>query len=110
MHTHAQLFDLTGKTAVVTGASSGLGVVFAEALARAGARVILAARRVDRLQEVAKRLEQGGAETLVVPCDVTDPEQVEAMAAAAAERFGRVDILVNNAGLAADGAAVPERL
>lgn len=110
MQTHAQLFDLTGKTAVVTGASSGLGVVFAEALARAGARVVLAARRVDRLQEVAKRLEQGGAQTLVVPCDVTDPDQVEAMAVAATERFGRVDILVNNAGLAADGAAVPERL
>jgi NAD(P)-dependent dehydrogenase (short-subunit alcohol dehydrogenase family) len=104
------LFDLTGKTALVTGASSGLGVVFAEALARAGARVVLAARRVDRLQEVARKLEASGAATLVTPCDVTDPAQVEAMAATATERFGRVDIVVNNAGQAADGAAVPERL
>lgn len=106
----ANLFRLDGRIAFVTGASSGLGVVFAEALADAGANVVLAARREDRLQEVAKRIEQSGRRALVVRCDVTDAAQVEEAVARAWEYFGRVDILVNNAGIAADGVAVPEKL
>jgi NAD(P)-dependent dehydrogenase (short-subunit alcohol dehydrogenase family) len=106
----ANLFRVDGRTAFVTGASSGLGVVFAEALADAGANVVLAARREDRLQEVADRIERTGRKALVVRCDVADAAQVEAAIARAWEHFGRIDILVNNAGIAADGVAVPEKL
>jgi len=68
------LFDMTDRTAVVTGASSGLGVVFAEALAEAGANVVVAARRVSRLEEVAARITSAGGAALAVECDVTDAE------------------------------------
>jgi NAD(P)-dependent dehydrogenase (short-subunit alcohol dehydrogenase family) len=93
-----ELFGLTGRVAVVTGASSGLGVGFARALAQAGAHLVLAARRADRLEAVATELEEAGVEVLPVGCDVTDANQVEALKDACLERFGRVDILVNNAG------------
>ncbi len=104
------LFDLTGRVAVVTGASSGLGVTFAEALAAAGADVVLAARRADRLREVATRIEEGGRRALTVPCDVTDPDQVEALAERAASELGRIDVLVANAGAVPEGFALPERV
>ena len=72
-------YDLTGRAALVTGASSGLGVTFATALAEAGADVVLAARRTDKLQEVAADIqERTGRRALAVACDVTDPDQVEA--------------------------------
>lgn len=106
----ANLFRLDGRTAFVTGASSGLGVVFAEALAAAGAQVVLAARREDRLHEVARRIEGRGGKALVVRCDVGEREQVESAIARAWEHFGRVDVLVNNAGISAEGFAVPEKL
>ena len=93
-----ELFGLTGRVAVVTGASSGLGVGFAQALAQAGAHVVLAARRVDRLEALAVELWEAGAEVLPIACDVTDASQVEALKDACLERFGKVDILVNNAG------------
>ena len=93
-----ELFGLTGRVAVVTGASSGLGVGFAQALAQAGAHVVLAARRVDRLEALAVELGEAGVEVLPVACDVTDASQVEALKDACLERFGKVDILVNNAG------------
>ncbi len=93
-----ELFGLTGRVAVVTGASSGLGVGFAQALAQAGAHVVLAARRVDRLEALAVELGEAGAEVLPIACDVTDASQVEALKDACLERFGKVDILVNNAG------------
>ena len=93
-----ELFGLSGRVAVVTGASSGLGVGFARALAQAGASLVLAARRVDRLQALAAELGEAGAQVLPVACDVTDASQVEALKDACLERFGRVDILVNNAG------------
>jgi NAD(P)-dependent dehydrogenase (short-subunit alcohol dehydrogenase family) len=93
-----ELFGLTGRVAVVTGASSGLGVGFARALAGAGAHLVLAARRADRLKALAAELEEAGVDTLPVACDVTDATQVEALKDASLERFGRVDILVNNAG------------
>ena len=104
------LFSVAGRTALVTGASSGLGIVFAEALAAAGANVVLAARREDRLHEVAKRIEEAGRKALAVRCDVGDPAQVESAVDKAWKHFGRIDIVVNNAGIADDGAAVPERL
>ena len=93
-----ELFGLNGRVAVVTGASSGLGVGFARALAQAGANLVLAARRADRLESLAAELREAGAEVLPVACDVTDPNQVEALKDACLERFGRADILVNNAG------------
>ena len=93
-----ELFRLDGRAAVVTGASSGMGVAFAEALAAAGARVLLAARRGDRLEALAARLRAGGAEARAVVCDVSRPEEVERLRDAALGAFGAVDVLVNNAG------------
>ena len=109
MANHDRLFDITGKTAIVTGASSGLGVTFAEVLSAGGANVVLAARRTDRLQQVAEKISQGGGKALPVTCDVGDPEQVKAMVDASVQRFDRVDILVNNAGVAAD-VGMPEKV
>jgi len=104
------LFDITGKTAIVTGASSGLGVAFSTILGERGANVVLAARRTERLEEVAGKIVQGGGKAIAVSCDVSDAAQVKHLVATAAEHFGRVDILVNNAGQVADGGPVPERL
>ncbi len=104
------LFDITGKTAIVTGASSGLGVVFSNILGERGANVVLAARRTERLEEVAGRIIKGGGKAIAVSCDVGDAAQVKHMVATAAAHFARVDILVNNAGQVADGGPVPERL
>ncbi|WP_217915830.1 SDR family NAD(P)-dependent oxidoreductase [Miltoncostaea marina] len=104
------LFDLSGRVALVTGASSGLGVTFAEALAEAGADVVLAARRVDRLEEVAGRIRAAGRRALPVACDVTDAAQMEAAVAAAAEELGRLDVVVANAGAVPDGFSMPERI
>ncbi len=107
MQSIMKMFDLTGKTAVVTGASSGLGVTFAEALAQQGANIVLAARRVDKLKEVAASLK---AKTLVVACDIGEHAQVKALIEQAAAKFGRVDILVNNAGIVPDAGMKPERI
>lgn len=98
MRAKASLFDLEGRVAIVTGASSGLGVTFAKGLAGAGARVVLAARRIDRLEALAADLEATGARALAVACDVTNEDEVDALVEAARERFGRIDVLVNNAG------------
>ncbi len=104
------LFSVKGKTAIVTGASSGLGERFAEVLAGAGANVVLAARRTDRLNEAAKRIEDTGGTALAQTCDVSDSQSVQALVAEACQRFGRVDILVNNAGLSAEAGLMPERI
>ncbi|GLZ32307.1 beta-ketoacyl-ACP reductase [Lentzea sp. NBRC 105346] len=96
-------FRLDGKVAIVTGASSGLGVAFAKALAEAGADVVLAARRADKLKETALLVESAGRRALVVQADVSQPDDCREVAAAAAE-FGTVGVLVNNAGVAS---AVP---
>jgi gluconate 5-dehydrogenase len=104
------MWDLSGRTAVVTGASSGLGVTFCEALAGAGASVVLAARRADRLEELAARIEAGGGRAAAVACDVGDPDQVASMMQGARERFGRLDVLVCNAGTAGDAGPMAERL
>jgi len=97
-------FSLAGKVALVTGASSGLGAGFAVALAQAGADVVLAARRADRLDAVRQEVEKLDRSALAVETDVTDPEACQAAARAAVERFGHLDVLINNAGL---GTAVP---
>ncbi len=98
------MFRLDGKVAVVTGASSGLGVAFARALAEAGADVALGARRIDRLEETAQLVRDAGRKVVTVATDVADPEQCQALVEAAVADLGRVDILVNNAGV---GTAVP---
>jgi NAD(P)-dependent dehydrogenase (short-subunit alcohol dehydrogenase family) len=97
-------FRLDGKVAVVTGASSGLGVAFAEALAQAGADVALGARRADRLQETKALVEATGRRAITVATDVAKPEDCTALVEAAVRDLGHVDILVNNAGV---GTAVP---
>ncbi|MCM3921650.1 glucose 1-dehydrogenase [Frankia sp. AiPs1] len=97
-------FRLDGRVAIVTGASSGLGVDFARGLAEAGADVVLGARRIERLEATAHLVEAAGRRALAVAADVADPASAERIAAAAMETFGRVDILVNNAGI---GTAVP---
>ena len=102
-------FSLSGRTAIVTGASYGLGVAFARTLAEAGANVVLAARSVDKLQQVAPIVEGYGVKALVQECDVTDPAAVVRTVENAWEAFGRVDVLVNNAGVIAELGIMPER-
>ncbi|MBA8962292.1 SDR family NAD(P)-dependent oxidoreductase [Rhodococcus opacus] len=97
-------FSLTDRVVVVTGASSGLGVAFAQAAAEAGADVVLAARRTDRLEKTADLVRAAGRQALCVATDIADPAQAQNMIDAAMEKFGRVDVLVNNAGV---GTAVP---
>jgi NADP-dependent 3-hydroxy acid dehydrogenase YdfG len=91
--------NIRDKVVIVTGASSGIGRATAAVLAGEGAKLALAARREDRLRQLAAELEANGAEVLCCPTDVTDRAQVERLAAATLERFGRIDVLVNNAGL-----------
>src|SRR5262245_3873674 len=95
----AALFQLTGRVALVTGASSGLGVRFAEVLADAGAAVVLVARRADRLADVEARIAKAGGRALAVAADVRDRAAMARAFDAAEQRFGTVDILVNNAGV-----------
>jgi len=86
--------DINGAVVLVTGASSGIGAATARAASQAGARVVLAARREDRIRQLADEL----GEALPVRCDVTDAGQVEALVRAATQAFGRLDVLVNVAG------------
>ena len=93
------LFRLDGKVAIVTGASSGLGVGFAEALADAGADLVLGARRVDRLEEVKGKIEAMGRRCIAVATDVSKVEDCDNLVARAVADLGHVDVLVNNAGV-----------
>lgn len=97
-------FDLTGKTALVTGASSGLGEQFAMTLGDAGARVVLVARRADALSALAGRLKGAGMQAEVLQLDVADPAAITA----AADHIGSVDVLINNAGVVRDRAALEQ--
>lgn len=92
------MFDLTGKVAFITGASSGIGRASAAALAGQGASVAIAARRIEKLEELKKEIEGKGGKALVIALDVTNKEQVSTGISKVVETFGRLDILVNNAG------------
>lgn len=101
----SNLFDLTGKVAIVTGASSGLGVQFARALAKQGADLAIVARRYEKLEELRQEIEGMGRKCLPVKCDVVKENEVEAAVAEVIKEFGKIDILVNNAGVAGGDAA-----
>jgi NAD(P)-dependent dehydrogenase (short-subunit alcohol dehydrogenase family) len=95
----AELFDLTGKVALVTGASSGLGVRFAQTLAANGAKVVLVARRADRLTAVKQKIEATGGSAIVAEADVLDGDAMKRAFDAAEKAFGTVTLLINNAGV-----------
>jgi NAD(P)-dependent dehydrogenase (short-subunit alcohol dehydrogenase family) len=96
------IFDLSGRVALVTGASSGFGAHFARLLAAAGARVVVGARRVDRLESLCGEIGETGGEAHAVPLDVTDEASLIAAYDSAEARFGTVDTIIANAGIAAD--------
>lgn len=104
------MFSLSGKVALVTGASQGIGRATAVALAGAGARIAVAARSEEKLVEVAKQIESGGGEALAVKMDVAEPEQIKAGFQQTIAKFGRLDILVNNAAITRDGLALRMKL
>src|SRR5215470_19873604 len=97
--TDSASFDLTGKVAFITGASSGLGRRFALVLAKAGAKVGVAARRADRLAEVVREIEAFDGRAVPIPLDVTDPASVRSAVAAAETELGPIGVLVNSAGV-----------
>jgi len=92
------LFDLSGKTAIVTGGGTGIGRQMAQGLAEAGANLVLCARKAERCEQAASELEQLGVRAIGLGCDVRDPEQVQHVVTTAVEELGGVDVLVNNAG------------
>ena len=93
-----QLFDLTGRTAIITGGSIGLGRQMAEGLAEMGANLVLCARKKERCEQAAAELQNLGVKTLALACDVKNPAEVQSVIEAAMSQFGRIDILINNAG------------
>jgi NAD(P)-dependent dehydrogenase (short-subunit alcohol dehydrogenase family) len=93
-----ELFDLSGKVAIVTGGGSGIGRQMAEGLAEAGANLVLCARKAERCEQAAAELEQLGVRALGLGCDVRDPQQIEAVVRRTVDELGGVDVLVNNAG------------
>src|SRR5262245_6030371 len=95
--------ELSGKRAIVTGASSGIGRAVAAALAKAGARVALAARDADALNEVAREISAAGGETIAVPTDVTNADDRKRLVETVVAKFGGLDLLVNNAGVGSWG-------
>ena len=99
-------FDLTGKTALITGASSGIGNHFAKTLASVGANIVLTARRTDRLKATAAEISSMGHEADWAKLDVTSRASVDTAFAKSIERFGRIDIVVNNAGIASTSHAL----
>ncbi|WP_342430833.1 SDR family oxidoreductase [Neobacillus sp. FSL H8-0543] len=102
-----QLFDLTGKVAIVTGGGRGLGQQIAEGFAEAGANVVVCSRKLDACVEVSEGLKKLGVDSLALKCDVTNPDDVSNVVKQTLEKFGRIDILVNNSG-ATWGALVEE--
>jgi 3-oxoacyl-[acyl-carrier protein] reductase len=101
------MYDLTGKVALVTGSSMGLGKAFALDLARAGANIVVNNRKGGELAEATvKEIESTGREAVLAPCDIGDPQSVAKMVDSILSRFGKIDILVNNAGISIDGMTV----
>lgn len=101
-------YDLTGKVALVTGASGGIGLATAQLFAESGASVVLSARRTDLIEAEAKRLTDAGHSAIAIAADVTNAAQVETLIAGTVERFGRLDYAVNNAGVIAEATATHE--
>ena len=93
-----ELFNLNGRTAIITGGSVGLGRQMAEALAEQGANVVLCARKKERCVQAAEEIQQSGVRTMALGCDVRNPADVQAVVDATLNAFGRIDILINNAG------------
>ncbi|UZJ76880.1 SDR family oxidoreductase [Fictibacillus sp. KU28468] len=93
-----KLFDLTGKTAIITGGGRGLGQQIAEAFAEAGANVVLCSRKVEACEETAQKLKQLGIKTLALKCDISNPEDVQSVIDRTLQEFDSIDILVNNSG------------
>ena len=93
-----QLFELTGRVAIVTGGSIGLGRQMAEALAEMGANIALCARKRERCEKAAEELQKLGVKTLALGCDVKNPAEIQQVVDATMAKFGRIDILINNAG------------
>ena len=110
MNNYDPIFSVHNKTAIITGASSGLGVTFAEILASRGANVVLSGRRMDKLNDLKESFDSKNLSSHVVQCDVTDSAQVKNMFSQAEKAFSRVDILVNNAGQIAEAGSVPENI
>jgi len=94
-----QLFDLSGRVAIVTGGAAGLGLQMAGALAEMGANVVLCARKKDRCEQAAKDLAELGVKTMALGCDVRNPASIREVVDRSAAEFGRIDILINNAGV-----------
>lgn len=107
---YPEMFDLTGKVAVVTGASSGLGIAFVEAMAEAGADTVCAARNMQALEETAEKARGLGRKAISVFCDVTKEESVIELIQKTMEAFGRLDILFNNAGVGDNTNDIPKPL
>jgi NAD(P)-dependent dehydrogenase (short-subunit alcohol dehydrogenase family) len=93
-----ELFDLSGRTAIVTGGGSGIGRQMAEGLAELGANLVVCARKAERCEQAAAEFEELGVRALGLGCDVRDPEQVESVVTRARDELGSIDVLVNNAG------------
>ncbi|MBE7085350.1 MAG: SDR family oxidoreductase [Clostridiales bacterium] len=90
---------LDGKVAIITGGNSGVGAATAQLFAKEGAKVVITARRVPQLEEIATKIREAGGEVLAVPCDVSKVEAVEEMVKTVVDTYGRIDVLVNNAGV-----------
>lgn len=93
-----KLFDLSGRVAIISGGSIGLGRQMAEALAEMGANLVLCARKKERCEQAAEELQKLGVKTLALGCDVKNPDQVQEVVRETTARFGRIDVLINNAG------------
>src|SRR5271163_384188 len=94
-----QLFDLTGRVAIITGGSIGLGRQMAEGLAEMGANVVLCARKKERCEQAAEELQSLGVKAIALGCDVKDPASIQQAVDATVSQFGRIDVLINNAGI-----------
>src|SRR5580700_5595065 len=91
------MFDLTGKVAIVTGSSKGIGRAIAEAMARSGAKVVISSRKAEACEEVAKALRDEGREAVAIPCHIGRRADVEALIEKTRQRWGQIDVLVCNA-------------